>query len=154
MRVIRFCEHFGRIEDNKRTLLFERRRGASMMDRQGVSSKMRRRYMVLATMSSYIIPKGVTNMYGTFNNCTVLTKAPAIPENVSDMRQTFYNCSALTGRIRINANPSEFYSCFEGASTNAGTLLTVDYTIDDVSKIDAIIRTGGSNIKIGVKIGS
>jgi len=48
--VIRFCEHFGRIEDNKRTLLFERRRGASMMDRQGVSSLMRRRYMVLATV--------------------------------------------------------------------------------------------------------
>jgi len=70
------------------------------------------------------------------------------------MRQTFYNCSALTGRIRINANPSEFDSCFEGASTNAGTLLTVDYTIDDVSKINDIIRTDGSNIKIGVKIGS
>ena len=100
------------------------------------------------------IPKSVKLMQSTFSGCSSLTDAPEIPSDVSDMRQTFYNCSALTGRIRINANPSEFDSCFEGASTNAGTLLTVDYTIDDVSKIDAIIRTGGSNIKIGVKIGS
>jgi len=100
------------------------------------------------------IPKSVKLMQSTFSGCSSLTDAPEIPSDVSDMIKTFYNCSALTGRIRINANPPDFVSCFEGASTNAGTLLTVDYTIDDVSKINAIIGTGGSNIKIGDKIRS
>ena len=67
--------------------------------------------------SNYVIPTGVTSIYGTFQGCLGIVNAPIISENIKDMTVAFDECRNLTS-ITINANPTSYGSCFRIMTTN------------------------------------
>lgn len=48
-----------------------------------------------------VIPKGVTELNGTFSGCTSLVEPPVIPEGVTNLSNMFYHCTALTNAPEI-----------------------------------------------------
>ena len=66
-----------------------------------------------------VIPAGVTNMQYAFYFCTSLVNAPVIPDGVTDMAGTFYNCKSLAGTLICNANPTEYTDALMGTQITA-----------------------------------
>ena len=98
------------------------------------------------------IPAGVWSVSGTFEGCESLIKGPSsIPSSVAYMSKTFRGCKSMTGTIRIETTlanvthkddyDDEYYSCgdcFEGAATNDGCHIRLDYV--DEALVDKILE--------------
>ena len=87
--------------------------------------------------SNYIIPNGVTIMYGTFKN-TPIVYAPTIPSNVNNLRRTFNDCTKLKGDITINTNKittvkdttnNSGYECFSGTTNSIKIIGSASSTV-------------------------
>lgn len=95
--------------------------------------------------SGYVIPSGVTNLNGAFEDCwpmTVpptipsnvdnmnyaffgnynLTTAPVIPDSVTKMDSTFRNCTALTEAPDVPSNVTTMKYTFAGCTSFKGTI--------------------------------
>lgn len=93
----------------------------------------------------------VTNMYYMFGNCNNLTNLDLSNFDISkvtDMRGMFNWCSNLTTTININGKPSKYAGIFQGAATSEGAEITVNYTSDNESLVDALIATKSTNSHI------
>ena len=63
---------------------------------------------------SQISSKLVTNMYKTFFDCKLLTKAPTIPSSTTSLSGTFYDCTSLTTAPIIPNSVTNMSSAFTG----------------------------------------
>ena len=79
------------------------------------------------------IPSSVINMKRTFGCCESLLKAPDMSKavNVTNMYGTFEECELLSGEIEINCNPIEYEYCFGKVDRNA---ITIVGTISETTK--------------------
>lgn len=104
------------------------------------------------------IPYGVTNMHGTFENCTSLVTPPSvIPDTVINMPFTFYNCVNLQGNIQINANIQgvivandvlDYHACFTEAGKNGSGLTILKSSTTSLEMLNNLID---GNIKITIE---
>ena len=69
-----------------------------------------------------IIPSTVTNMLGTFANCTSLVSAGTIPSGVIDMRFCYMNCTNLTTAPTIPSSVSKMSYAFKGCVNLTGDI--------------------------------
>lgn len=74
--------------------------------------------------SGYVIPYGVTNMTGTFND-TGLKIAPKIPNSVVNMNRTFYSCDELTTASAIPNSVTNINGTYSWCTGLTGTI-TID----------------------------
>ena len=71
-----------------------------------------------------------------------------------DISGAFQGCGALTGTITIGFKPTSYSNAFNGAATDSGASLVVNYTVASASVIDSIIATksSGSHITKGSQV--
>ena len=70
------------------------------------------------SLTSVVIPEGVTNLEDTFNGCTSLTSVN-IPDSVTNLKSTFYGCTSLTSVVipeGVTNLEYTFYGCTSLAS--------------------------------------
>ena len=93
----------------------------------------------------------VTNMQGVFascNNLIQLNLSNFNTTNVTNMTRMFEDCSYLTTEITIIGNTTSYSGMFGGASTKAGSLITVNYTAETSDLVDAMIATKSANSNV------
>lgn len=68
--------------------------------------------------SAGTIPLGVTDTRYCYAGCTSLAAAPTIPSSVVNVSGMYSGCTALTGNVRIESNIiTDATNCFSGTST-------------------------------------
>ncbi len=96
----------------------------------------------------------VTNMSYMFNGCSQLTNLDLSKWDTSwviDMSRMFLGCSQLTTTVNITMLPSEmsssskYSSMFYNAATAANAQITVNFTSENGSLVDEMIKTKSSN---------
>ncbi len=101
----------------------------------------------------------VTSMYNMFNGCSNLTTLDISSfdtSQVKEMRGMFANCSKLTTTITIRGTKCTSYAkkyssdlgMFEGATTEEGASITVNYTEDASTLVDNMIATKSSTSNV------
>ena len=60
----------------------------------------------------------------------------------------FRDCTNLSAEITISGNVTEYTNMFYRAATAAGTQITVNYTAETESLVDAMIATKSNNSNI------
>ena len=71
---------------------------------------------------SSIAGKPVTEMSGTFMNCTALKVAPAIPNSIKIMPSAFSGCTSLTTAPVIPSGITSLYMTFKDCTSLTGTI--------------------------------
>lgn len=112
---------------------------------------------IKGTVPAYIKEKGdtefhkVTDMLGTFKNCSELKVAPEIPSSVTNLNYTFYNCTKLSSVTKLPSSVTSvsytFYNCVELAQTPTipSKVTSLDNTFEN-----CIALTQASTISEGV----
>ncbi len=94
----------------------------------------------------------VTNMDCMFWACGSLTNLDISGfdmSNVTNMRQMFYQCYKLTTTVTIRGTNCTIYNnMFEGAATEDGAQITVNYTADASDLVDKMIETKSGSSKV------
>lgn len=92
------------------------------------------------------LPQSVLDLDEAFINCCSLTKVPVIPANVIYACDAFVGCSKLQGSMLLAAKLQQFAFMFQDACAHEP--LTIDYTSQTKSVIDAVIATGTDSSRI------
>ena len=91
----------------------------------------------------------VTKMNGMFSNCILLSSLDISSfntEKVTDMSWMFGICYDLTTTINImGSSVSSYANMFNGASTNSGAKIIVNYIASASTLVDNMIATKSSN---------
>ena len=99
----------------------------------------------------------VTDMTAMFYNCSKLKKLDIDNFNMknvtlfsdSDTDGIFENCANLTTTINItNANVTNYTDMFNGAATESGAKIVVNYTTETESLVDQMIATKSANSNV------
>jgi len=96
----------------------------------------------------------VTSMDSMFSGCSSLTSLDVSnfnTSNVTSMSYMFLDCSKLTTTITIRGNVSNYTAMFNGAATEEGAKITVNYTSETSALVDDMItkKTSNSNVVKG-----
>ena len=102
-------------------------------------------------LSSFNTSK-VTDMNNMFGGCSSLTSLDISSfntYNVTNMGYMFYDCSSLTTTINImSTGVTDYSSMFDGAATNTGAQITVNYIADASTLVDSMIATKSSTSNV------
>ena len=94
----------------------------------------------------------VTNMDDMFQLCSSLKSLDLSnfsTLNVTSMNEMFQYCSSLTTTINIiNSNGIRYFDMFDGAATNSGSKITVNYIADTSTLVDNMIATKSDNSNV------
>lgn len=93
----------------------------------------------------------VTNMSALFRDCTNLKNLNLNnfdTTNVTDFTDSFLNCSKLITTITIRATSGTHSNVFNGAATEAGSKVTVNYSSNCYSKASAMVATKTTNANV------
>lgn len=79
-------------------------------------------------VSAGIIPLGVTDMRFCYSGCNHITTAPTIPSSVTDVQNTYAGCTALTGDVMIMSSIiTNATNCFAGTSATKNVYIPFTY---------------------------
>ena len=94
----------------------------------------------------------VTSMRIMFRDCSSLTSLDLSSfntSNVTNMSYMFENCSFLITTINItSSNITSYGNMFDGAATNTGSQITVNYIADASTLVDNMIATKSSTSNV------
>ncbi len=126
-------------------------------------TNMRNMFEQCNTLTSLVLSNfdtsKATNMRDMFKDCSNLITLDIInfdTTNVIDMTGMFANCSKITTTITIRGTKCTSYAkmyssdlgMFEGATTEEGAQITVNYTSDASTLVDKMIATKSSNSNV------
>ena len=101
------------------------------------------------SLTSVVIPEGVTNLEDTFNGCTSLTSVN-IPDSVTNLKSTFYGCTSLTSVVIPEGVTNLVYTFFGCTSLTSiyipRSVTEIDYfTFNNCSAIQDVYYAGSSS---------
>ena len=97
----------------------------------------------------------MSDMFFGCESLTSLNLSSFNTSKVTDMYMMFYWCSSLITTINItSSNITSYGNMFDGAATNTGSQITVNYIADASTLVDNMIATKSSNSNVvkGVQI--
>ena len=101
------------------------------------------------SLTSVVIPEGVTNLEDTFNGCTSLTSVN-IPDSVTNLKSTFYGCTSLTSVVIPEGVTNLEYTVYGCTSLTSiyipRSVTEIDYfTFNNCSAIQDVYYAGSSS---------
>ncbi len=97
---------------------------------------------------------GMGSMFYGMNSLTSLNLSSFNTQNVTDMDYMFYNARKVTTTLTIRNKDVSYNNIFDYAATEEGSQITLNYTADTESVVDAMIasKPEDSNVVKGIMI--